>query len=196
MLTLFQKECICWITVSRSLRFQRNAERKRLEERIERKDRARSPLENNLNRSADLNGNGTSPTSCELGKKCAWMHHDIDEQSSRREKWQKISGNLRNAWQLAKNASGRRVPEVFMENTEEHKVLRPMKCATIHESHTVTEKRSTALKNWSYRASLCGGHVPKFAMRQHRKDVSPKYKESQRELRCCFSGVSQRRFER
>ena len=38
--------------------------------------------------------------------------------------------------------------------------------------------------------------VPKFAMRQQRKDVSPKYKEAQRELRCYFSGVSQRRIER
>ena len=33
-------------------------------------------------------------------------------------------------------------------------------------------------------------------MRQQRKDVSPKYKEAQRELRCYFSGVSQRRIER
>ena len=32
-------------------------------------------------------------------------------------------------------------------------------------------------------------------MRQQRKDVSPKYEEAQPELRCYFSGVSQRRIE-
>ena len=51
-------------------------------------------------------------------------------------------------------------------------------------------------ENWSYRASWRGGHVPKFAMRQQRKDMTPKYKEAQRELRCYFSGVSQHRLER
>ena len=83
-----------------------------------------------------------------------------------------------------------------MKTTEEHKVLRPIKRAKIHESHTVTEKGPSHEKKWSYRASWRGGHVPKFAMRQQRKDVSPKYKEAQRELRCYFSGVSQRRMER
>ena len=83
-----------------------------------------------------------------------------------------------------------------METTEEHKVLRPMKRTKIQKSHTVTEKGPSHGKNWSYRASWRGGHVPKFAMRQQRKDVSPKYKEAQRELRCHFSGVSQRRIER
>ena len=97
---------------------------------------------------------------------------------------------------LVKNASGRRAAEVFMETTEEHKVLRPIERAKIHKSHTVTEKGPSHGKNWSYRASWRGGHVPKFAMRQQRKDVSPKYKEAQRELRCYFSGVSQRRIER
>ena len=42
---------------------------KQLEERFERKDRVRSPCENNLNRSAGLNGNCTTPSSCEFGKK-------------------------------------------------------------------------------------------------------------------------------
>ena len=56
---------------------QFSVQRKRLEERFERKDRARSPFENNLNRSAGLNGNCTTPSSCEFGKKCAWMHHQI-----------------------------------------------------------------------------------------------------------------------
>ena len=56
----------------------------------------------------------------------------------------------------------------------------------IHTSHTVTEKGPAHGKIWSYRASWRGGHVPKFAMRQQRKDVSPKYKEAQRELRCYF----------
>ena len=32
-------------------------------------------------------------------------------------------------------------------------------------------------------------------MRQQTKDVSPKYKEAQRELRCSFPGVSKRRIE-
>ena len=73
--TLFQKECIGRIQESRSLRFQRNAERKRLEGRFERKDRARSPFEDDLNRSAGLNGNCTTPSSCEFGRKCAFMHH-------------------------------------------------------------------------------------------------------------------------
>ena len=91
---------------------------------------------------------------------------------------------------LVKNASGRRAAEVFMETTEEHKVLRPIERAKIHNSHTVTDKSPLHGKNWSYRASWRGGHVPKFAMRQQRKDESPKYKEAQRELRCSFSGFS------
>ena len=84
---------------------------------------------------------------------------------------------------MVKNASGRRAAEVFMETTEEHKVLRPIKRAKIQESHTVTEKGPPNEENWSYRASWRGGYVPKFAMRQQRKDVSPKYKEAQRRLR-------------
>ena len=128
---------------SRSLRFQRNAKRKRLEESFERKDGASSPFENNLNRSVGLNGNCTTPSSCELGKKCVWMHHQTGEQSSRSEKWQEFSGNVENAWQLVKNASGRGAAEVFMETTEEHKVLRPIERVKIHESHTVTEKGSS-----------------------------------------------------
>ena len=68
------------------------------------------------------------------------MHQQTDEQSSRSEKWLKFSGNVEAAWQLVKNASGRRATEVFMETTEEHKVLRPIKRAKIHKSHTVTEK--------------------------------------------------------
>ena len=46
------------------------------------------------------------------------------------------------------------------------------------------KKKSIAWENWSNRASWRGGHVPKFAMRQQRKDESPKYKEAQR---ICFS---------
>ena len=133
-----------------------SSKRKRLEERFERKDGASSPFENNLNRSAGLNGNCTTPSSCEFGKKCAWMHHQIGEQSSqkpkwklRKEEWLKFSGKCEHVWQLVKNTSGRRAAEVFMETTEEHKVLRPIK----HESRTVTEKRSIARGNWFYRAS-------------------------------------------
>ena len=106
------------------------------------------------------------------------MHHQTDERSGRSEKWHKFSGNLEYAWQLVKNISGMRTAEVLKESTEEHKVLRPMKRATTHESCTVTEKGPSHGKNWSYRASWRGGHVPKFAMRQQRKDVSPKHKES------------------
>ena len=94
--------------------------RKRLEERFERKDGASSPSENNLNRSAGLNGNCTTPSSCELGKKCVWMHHQIGEQSSHKSKWKlrkaewlKYSGNVEYAWQSVKNASGRRAAEVL-----------------------------------------------------------------------------------
>ena len=139
--TLFQKECI-WGG-------------KYLEERFERKDGLSSPFENNLSRSAGLNGNCTTPSSCEFGKKCAWMHHQTDERSSRSEKWLKFSGNLEYAWQLVKNASGRRAVEVFME--EEHKVLRPIKRAKILKSHTVTEEGPSHGKNWSYRASCVEG---------------------------------------
>ena len=143
-------------------------------------------LKNNLNRSAGLNGNCTTPSSGEFSNKCAWMHHQTDELSSRSEKWLKFSGNLECAWQLVKNASGRRAAEVFMETTEEHKVLSPNRHAKVHESHTITKKKkkSIAWENWSNRASWRGGHVPKFAMRQQRKDESPKYKEAQR---ICFS---------
>ena len=124
------------------------------------------------------------------------MHHQTDEESSRSEKWLKFSGTVEYAWHLVKNALGRRAAEVFMETTEEHKVLRPIKRAKIHKSLTVTEKGPSHGKIWSYRASWRGGHVPKFAMRQQRKDVSLKCKEAQRKLRCYFSGVSQRRLER
>ena len=163
---------------------------------FERKDGASSPFENNLNRSAGLNGNYTTPSSCEFGKKCAWMHHQTDEQSSRSEKWLKFSGNVEYVWQLVKNASGWRAAEVFTETTEEHRVLRPMKRAKIHKSHTVTEKGPSCGKNWSYRASWRGGHVPKFAMRQQRKAWVQSTNEVPRESRCYFSGVSQRRTER
>ena len=122
--------------------------KERLDEKLERKDRARSQFENNLNCSAGLNGNCTTPSSCEFGKKFAWMHHQIGEQSSQKPKWKlrkaewlKFSGNVEYAWQLVKNASGRRAAEVFMETTEEHKVLRSINRAKKnHESHTVTEK--------------------------------------------------------
>ena len=90
------------------------------------------------------------------------MHNQTDEQSSRSEKWLKFSGNVECAWQLVKNASGRRAAEVFMETTEEHKVLRPIKRAKIHKSHTVTGKGPSHGKNWSYRASWRGGHVTKI----------------------------------
>ena len=138
-----------------------------------------------------------------LGKKCAGMYFQIGEQSSQKPKWKlrkagslKFTGNVDFAWQLVKNASGRRAAEVFMETTEEHKVLRPNSaCKNARKWHS-HGKRSIAWENWSFRASWCGGHVPKFAMRQQRKDVSPQYTEAQRELRCYISGVSQRRIER
>ena len=83
-----------------------------------------------------------------------------------------------------------------METTEEHKVLRPIERAKIHKSHTVTEKGPSHGENWSYRASWRGGHVPKFAMRQQRKDVSPKYKKNSAITEMLFLCVSQRRIER
>ena len=50
------------------------------------------------------------------------MHDQIGEQSSQKPKWKqrkaewlKFSGNVVCAWQLVKNASGRRAAEVFME---------------------------------------------------------------------------------
>ena len=85
---------------------------------------------------------------------------------------------------LVKHASGRRAAEVFMETTEEHKVLRTILACKKFTSHTVTEKGPSQGKHWFFRASYRVGHVPKFAMRQQRKDVSPKYNEAQRELRC------------
>ena len=121
------------------------------------------------------------------------MHHQTDEQSSRSEKWLKFSGNVEYVWHMAKNAPGRRAAEVFTETTEEHTVLRPIKRAKIHKSYTVTEKGPSYGKNWSYRASWRGGHVPKFAMRQQRKTWVQSTKEAPRESRCYFSGVSQRR---
>ena len=97
-----------------------------------------------------------------------------DEQASRSEKWLKFSGNVEYAWQLSKNASGRRAAEDFMETTEEHKVLRPIERAKIHKCHTVTEKSPSHGKKWSYRASWRGGHVPKFSMCQQRKGRTSK----------------------
>ena len=130
------------------------------------------------------------------------MHHQIGEQSSqkpmwklRKAEWLKFSENVEYVWQLIKNASGWRVVEVYMETMEEHKVLRPIKRAKIHESHTVTEKGPSRGKSGSTE-SRDVENVPNFAMRQQRKDVSAKYKEAQRELRCYFSGVFQRRIER
>ena len=83
-----------------------------------------------------------------------------------------------------------------METTEEHKVLTPIKRAKIHESHTVTEKGTPRGKIGPTEPRGVEGTYQKFAMRQQRKDVSPKYKEGQRELRCYFSGVSQHHVER
>ena len=77
-----------------------------------------------------------------------------------------------------------------MEATGEHNVLRPIKRAKIHESHTVTEEDPSRGKIGSSEPRGVEG------MRQQRKDVSPKYKEAQRELRYYFSGVTQRRVER
>ena len=76
----------------------------------------------------------------------------IGEQSSQRPKWKlrkaewlKFSGNGEYAWQLVKNASGRRAAQVFKETTEEHKVLKTNQACKIYESHTVTgKKRSIA----------------------------------------------------
>ena len=72
----------------------------------------------------------------------------IGEQSSQRPKWKlrkaewlKFSGNVEYAWQLVKNALGRRAAEVFKETTGEHKVLKTNQACKIHESHTVTEKK-------------------------------------------------------
>ena len=48
--------------------FSETLKGKRLELRLDGKDRARSLFESNLNRSADLNGNFTTPSSCECGK--------------------------------------------------------------------------------------------------------------------------------
>ena len=134
---------------------------KQLEESFERKDGARNPFENNLNRSAGLNGNCTTTSSCESGKKCAWMHHQTDEQSSQKPKWKlrkaewlKFSGNVECVWHLVKHASGRRAAEVFKETTEGHKVLRPIKRAKIHERHTQSRNqvhRHTQSRNQVHR---------------------------------------------
>ena len=71
--------------------------------------------------------------------------NQTDEQSSRSEKWRKFSCNVEYAWHLVKNTSGRRAAEVFMETTEEHKVLRPIKrCKKKHKSHTCHGTRSIA----------------------------------------------------
>ena len=164
-------------------RFQRKAKRNRLEERFKRKDGASSPFENNLNHSAGLNGNCTTPSSCEFGKKCAWMHHQIGEQWSQKPKWKhrkaewlKFNGNVEYAWQLVKNASGRWAAEVFMETTEEHKVLRPIKRAQILKKPRSHGKRSIAWEKMVLpEPRAVEGDVPKFALRQQRKDVSPKY---------------------
>ena len=45
---------------------------------------------------------------------------------------------------IGQNISGRRAAEVFMVLTEEHKVLRPIKRAKIHKSHTKSRRRSIA----------------------------------------------------
>ena len=181
ILTLFLKECILRIEGSRSLRFQRNARRKIIGGKV---SRGRTELAVHLKTisTAVLAWMVVAQLHLPMNsaKKCARMHHQTDEQSSRSEKWLKFSGNVEHAWQLVNNASGRRAADVFMETTEEHKVLRPIERAQIHNSHTVTEKGPSHGENWSYRASWRGGHVPKFAMRQQRKDVSPKYKKTQR----------------
>ena len=87
-------------------------------------------------------------------------------------------------------------PKFFMETTKEHKVLRPVKRAKTHESHTVSEEGPLHGKMGPTEPRGVEGMYQKFAMRQQRKDVSPKYKEAQRELRCYFSGVCQRRIEK
>ena len=60
--------------------------KKQLEEMFERKDRVRSPYKNNLNRSAGLNGNCTTPSSCELGKRVC-----LDAPRKRTKSWDQVS---------------------------------------------------------------------------------------------------------
>ena len=82
-----------------------------------------------------------------------------------------------------------------METTEEHKVLRPIKRAKFTKV-TVTEKGPSRGKTGPIEPCGVEGMNQKSRCAQQRKDVSPKYKEAQQELRCYFSGVSQRRIER
>ena len=109
---------------------------------------------------------------------------------------------------IGQNISGRRAAEVFMELTEEHKVLRPIKRAKIHKSHTKSRRRSIACEKivlpilvaWVVRTESrgqnSGREVVTEAMRQQRRDVSPKYLKTQRGRTCFFSGVSHRQFAR
>ena len=185
-----------------NLRFQRNAKRNRLEERFKRKDGVSSPFENNLNHSAGLNGNCTTPSSCEFGIKCAWMHHQIGEQSSQKPKWKlhkaewlKFSGNVEYAWQLVKNASGRRAPKSSWKPRKSTKSWDQLSVHKFTKSHTVTEKGPSRGKMVlpslvAWRACTKIRDAPAEKRRQS------KFKEAQRELRCYFSGVSQHRIER
>ena len=130
-------------------------------------------------------------------KKCAWMPKQTDEQSSRSEKWLKFSGNVEwicmtIGWECFRTTSFR---SLHGDHGRAQSLETNSACTNSQESHS-HRKRSIAWENWSYRASWRGGHVPKIAMRQQRKDLSPTYNEAQRELRCYFSGVSQRRIER
>ena len=90
------------------------------------------------------------------------MHRQTDEQSSRSEKWQKFSGSVENAT-IGEQCFRTTSRQVFMETTDEHKVLRPIRRAKINESHTVSRK-SVAWKNWSCPASWRGGREPQLAM--------------------------------
>ena len=91
---------------------------------------------------------------------------------------------------MVKNASGRRAAEVFMETTEEHKVLKPIKRAKFHKSHS-HGIRSIAWENWSYRASWRGGHCTKIrdAPAEKRRDAKVQRSSTRTEmlLLWCFS---------
>ena len=100
----------------------------------------RGPFENNLNLGACLNGSCTIPSSCEFGKKvCLDAPSDWWTVKPKRKvtknQWQRL--NIHDNWLRMLQDDE---PPKSSWRPRTNTVVRPIKRAKIHESHTVTEK--------------------------------------------------------
>ena len=148
---------------------------------------AQSIWKNNLNRSAGLNGNCTTPSSCELsaisvlGCTIRLMNCRAEAKSD----WNSVATlNVHDNW--LRMLQDDEPPKSSWRPRKSTKSWVQFRHAKDHESHTITEKKKGPSRGKIGPTEPRGveGMYQKFAMRQQRKDKSPKYKEAQR---ICFS---------